>query len=582
MKQSLASESERQQKNRSHPIVSNTSPVSQAFVDNRASTALQRQLMAEIENSPQSISQRQLSDQIHNSPRMIAQRQQMAAISGGAVQRVEGEEELLQGKFKPIQRVEEEELLQGKFNVAQRVEEEELMQGKFVSIQRVEEEELLQGKFDTAQRVEEELLQGQFNTAQLAKASAEKQNNTGLPDNLKRGIENLSGMSLDNVKVHYNSSKPAQLNALAYAQGTDIHLGAGQEKHLPHEAWHVVQQAQGRVKPTMQMKNGVSVNDDQALEHEADIMGTKALILPQSTQLNSRETSKGIGSCTTQLEEDRTTPNLYSKNCSIPVDSSFAPVQRIGTQFTDALANATPAYLRELSTLHAPGLWDYTNAGAFAVTHKGRKNALGMSDANYSAAILKTTSRTNWLGLDTKHFSRIIDLSSPKLATELHGRDCANAAEYLMHYNRGEDLSLIDPTNSPAPLHATRNQVEESTGLSADYVPLTQRPAVLPANVPGGVKDANAQADIGEAYCIVSEPNSGKYNFHYGAVAAKKGAEVLTVEGFATSSALTTPDWSFNVYDSASTFHQVWQQGMTKSTPPFAPGYPFTFVTKLV
>ena len=88
---------------------------------------------------------------------------------------------------------------------------------------------------------------------------------------------------MDNVKVHYNSSKPAQLNALAYAQGTDIHVGAGQEKHLPHEAWHVVQQAQGRVKPTMQMKDGVPVNDDQALEHEADVMGREAAIQMKSS-----------------------------------------------------------------------------------------------------------------------------------------------------------------------------------------------------------------------------------------------------------------------------------------------------------
>ena len=106
---------------------------------------------------------------------------------------------------------------------------------------------------------------------------AQTPNNTGLPDNLKHGIESLSGMSMDNVKVHYNSSKPAQLNAHAYAQGADIHLAPGQEKHLPHEAWHVVQQAQGRVKPTMQMKTGVPVNDDKELEHEADVMGQRAL-----------------------------------------------------------------------------------------------------------------------------------------------------------------------------------------------------------------------------------------------------------------------------------------------------------------
>jgi len=103
-----------------------------------------------------------------------------------------------------------------------------------------------------------------------------KENNTGLPDALKTGIEKLSGMSMDDVKVHYNSDKPAQLQAHAFAQGTEIHLASGQEKHLPHEAWHVVQQKQGRVRPTLQMKGKVNVNDDAVLENEADVMGAKA------------------------------------------------------------------------------------------------------------------------------------------------------------------------------------------------------------------------------------------------------------------------------------------------------------------
>ncbi len=104
-----------------------------------------------------------------------------------------------------------------------------------------------------------------------------KSNSTGLPDNLKSGIENLSGHSMDDVKVHYHSSKPAQLNAHAYAQGSEIHIASGQEKHLPHEAWHVVQQKQGRVKPTKQLKGKVNVNDDASLEKEADVMGAKAI-----------------------------------------------------------------------------------------------------------------------------------------------------------------------------------------------------------------------------------------------------------------------------------------------------------------
>lgn len=116
-------------------------------------------------------------------------------------------------------------------------------------------------------------------SAQQQQPIQKKENNTGLPDNIKSGIENLSGYSMDDVKVHYNSSKPAQLNAHAYAQGTNIHLASGQEKHLPHEAWHVVQQKQGRVRPTMQF-NGASINDNAGLEKEADVMGTRASTAP--------------------------------------------------------------------------------------------------------------------------------------------------------------------------------------------------------------------------------------------------------------------------------------------------------------
>ena len=113
------------------------------------------------------------------------------------------------------------------------------------------------------------------NAAQCASLPP-RPNNTGMPDNLKAGIESLSGFSMDDVRVHYNSSKPATVQALAYTQGTDIHVAPGQEKCLPHEAWHVAQQMSGRVSPTTNI-NGMPVNDNAALEHEADVMGEKAV-----------------------------------------------------------------------------------------------------------------------------------------------------------------------------------------------------------------------------------------------------------------------------------------------------------------
>jgi hypothetical protein len=116
-------------------------------------------------------------------------------------------------------------------------------------------------------------------------------NKTGMPDQLKQGVEQLSGVGMDDVKVHRNSDKPAQLNALAYAQGNDIHLGPGQEEHLPHEAWHVAQQAQGRVKPSKQLKSGAQINDDSGLEKEADVMGAKAMQMKTASTTAQLQTS---------------------------------------------------------------------------------------------------------------------------------------------------------------------------------------------------------------------------------------------------------------------------------------------------
>ncbi|WP_229413528.1 eCIS core domain-containing protein [Massilia violaceinigra] len=172
-----------------------------------------------VDQRPAAVAQRQFADLISQSPRMAAQLAQQAMIRGGTAQRLE-KAASPRGETGP--------------------------------------------------------------TGFVQRAAQPAPNRTGLPDQLKAGIETLSGMRMDGVRVHYNSGKAAQLNAHAYAQGTDIHIGPGQERHLPHEAWHVVQQAQGRVKPTMQMHGGVLVNDDKAHEHEADVMGAKAAQL-QST-----------------------------------------------------------------------------------------------------------------------------------------------------------------------------------------------------------------------------------------------------------------------------------------------------------
>lgn len=252
------------------------------------------------DNSSAAITQMQLQEIANNSlqVKQAVHLQTMAnANSSLPIQRKGIEEEELQMKTIPIQKqgVEEEELQMKAIPIQKKSIEEEELQMKTTPIQKkgIEEEELQMKAIPIQKKgiEKKELLQGKFSIP-----IQKKENNTGLPDNLKSGIENLSGYSMDDVKVHYNSDKPAELQAHAYAQGTDIHIASGQEKHLPHEAWHVVQQKQGRVQPTLQMKGKVNINDDTGLEDEADVMGTRAVqMLVQREKITSELVSAGMG-----------------------------------------------------------------------------------------------------------------------------------------------------------------------------------------------------------------------------------------------------------------------------------------------
>ena len=121
-------------------------------------------------------------------------------------------------------------------------------------------------------------IRGAFGAA-LDPAARQKPAPEGLPGALKAAIEARAGLSMDDVRVHRDSPRPAQLQARAYAQGDDIDLAPGEESLLPHEAWHVVQQKQGRVAPTTRL-NGVAINADGALEREAETTGARLVREP--------------------------------------------------------------------------------------------------------------------------------------------------------------------------------------------------------------------------------------------------------------------------------------------------------------
>ena len=152
-----------------------------------------------LDNRPGTFAQMKLGEPMNQSFRSQKTAQLKAIIGGQA----------------PVQRAVDEEDLQKKAKPVQKVGIDENIQQPTAPVQRASDEEELQMKAAPLQR---------------------KENNTGLPDNLKSGVEKLSDESLDDVQVHRNSDQPAQMQAHAFTQGNQIHVAPGQEKRLPHEA----------------------------------------------------------------------------------------------------------------------------------------------------------------------------------------------------------------------------------------------------------------------------------------------------------------------------------------------------------
>lgn len=92
---------------------------------------------------------------------------------------------------------------------------------------------------------------------------------SNLPQVLRERLEKQSGLSLEDIRVHYNSHNPQKIGAKAYTEGKQIYIAPKQENTLEHEVIHAVQQKQGRVPPEIRI-GGTYVNQSLHLEQEAN------------------------------------------------------------------------------------------------------------------------------------------------------------------------------------------------------------------------------------------------------------------------------------------------------------------------
>jgi len=110
-----------------------------------------------------------------------------------------------------------------------------------------------------------------------------KADHTGMPAPVRAKMENVFKADFSNVRVHPASARAVELGALAFAQGNEIHVAPGHwapetpkgQELLGHELGHVMQQWTGKAKTT-ELHMGVGLNDEPALEREADVMGMRA------------------------------------------------------------------------------------------------------------------------------------------------------------------------------------------------------------------------------------------------------------------------------------------------------------------
>lgn len=103
-----------------------------------------------------------------------------------------------------------------------------------------------------------------------------------LPEAVRTKMERSFATDFSGVRVHVGA-EARNIGAVAFARGSDLHFAPGSYRPdtvpgqtvIGHELAHTVQQAEGRVRRTIQAK-GVGINDSDALEREADRMGARA------------------------------------------------------------------------------------------------------------------------------------------------------------------------------------------------------------------------------------------------------------------------------------------------------------------
>lgn len=198
-----------------------------------------------------------------------------------------------------------------------------------------------------------------------------------LPGGLRRGLEAASGIEMADVRVHRDAPEPASVGALACARGRDVFLAPNQEHLLPHEAWHLVQQKEGRVQPTSLLPGGQTANTDRGLEQEADRMGAGAAKLGGQGARVAGAAARRVADPEGPLQGKLVTGSIrgtFHGELDAGEGTSGAPSSKSTPSDTPGVGGSTPSSVSPLLSFLQTGVQpfgDLRDRGVMMVLHPG-------------------------------------------------------------------------------------------------------------------------------------------------------------------------------------------------------------------
>ncbi|MEH1966132.1 eCIS core domain-containing protein [Nostoc sp.] len=172
-----------------------------------------------------------------------------------------------------------------------------------------------------------------------------------LPEPVLAKMQTAFNTNLSNVKIH-TDGQAEKLGSQAFASGNNLHFTQGKydpnsqsgQALIGHELTHVVQQRQGRVNiPQLPQDGNSIVVQDQALETEADVLGSKAAASSDVDSKQSIQAQKIDGTVSNAVQQKPIVQN------ALPVIGSVAAWgASLATESAAAAATVTAATIQGL------------------------------------------------------------------------------------------------------------------------------------------------------------------------------------------------------------------------------------------